>query len=46
MISSAHAVQLKLESEHILEKAFEGYDVSTVVKKKWSQCMCNLNIDN
>ena len=42
MISSAHAVQLKLESEHILEKAFEGYDVSTEVET-CSQYACNLN---
>jgi len=42
MISSAHAVQLKLESEHILEKAFEGYDVSTEVET-CTQYACNLN---
>jgi len=42
MISSAHAVQLKLESEHILEKAYEGYDVSTEVET-CTQYACNLN---
>ena len=28
VINSAHAVQIKLESEHILEKAFEKHPVS------------------